>query len=656
MTNFLHKLSRILLLILSFCCVQQSVSAQSKKASRYQWQYDLKRAERQLQKSDASNSTSESLLRYAEVLFYQNKVNEAYPLYRKADSLGLVTTLDQQRNYVYSAIRTQGFSPYAAKSNYFQLMAGTYAVKKFNVNTPQEDFAPFVWNDKVFVTSSRPTANNKRQQKYVLTRFPFLDVFAFNQQGEKNEVDFLPKLLNSVYHDGPLALSPDTNLLFLTRNYDMPDKNGTHHLYITVFKRDGKSWSSPERLHFCEPTFTVQHPFYDAANRKLYFSSNMPGGRGGFDLYTITWDGSEWSSPVNAGSAINTIYDEIFPSLNPKGQLLYATNHIESLGGLDLVLFENGQRKLLPEPINSVYDDFAMSFTAEKSGYFTSNRGNSAFDDDIWQFDWVVPAKPKQYLLTVIDDESKQALTGVEVVYNLTNQQQSLSSLVSTDKLELNIPSGNDSVTIASVGDKAGQNIKQVLYEYQGDTVVLIKVFIVPEPKSVVPGALLTAVYFHNDRPKVQDITPKADYSASFALFADSLTTYYAHSVDKREALTVFWEQEVKQGWESLQAMQKAIATHLASGGSVDLAFSGYCSPLHTDDYNVQLAKRRVQVVQRYLLGNKLLSSQVAVSVNYFGEAKANPKVSDELASTPLSVYSIAASLERKVEVKVTFK
>ncbi len=79
MTNFLHKLSRILLLILSFCCVQQSVSAQSKKASRYQWQYDLKRAERQLQKSDASNSTSESLLRYAEVLFYQNKVNEAYP-------------------------------------------------------------------------------------------------------------------------------------------------------------------------------------------------------------------------------------------------------------------------------------------------------------------------------------------------------------------------------------------------------------------------------------------------------------------------------------------------------------------------------------------------------------------------------------------------
>jgi hypothetical protein len=654
MTTLLYNLNRVLPLIIALCCVQQSVFAQSKKAGRYQWQYDLKRAERQLQKADAVNSTDETLLRYADVLFHQGKISEAYPLYRKADSLSLLKDGDQQRNYVFTSIQLNGSSPYAAKSEYFTITTDNYLVKKFNVNSPQEDFAPYAWNDKVFVTSSRPTIYNKRKQSYVLTRFPYLDVYTFNHQGERSKADYLPKFLNGPFHDGPLAIARDTSMVLLTRNYDMPDKNGTHHLYITVFRRIGKSWTSAEPLHFCDPTFTVQHPYFDDANRKLYFSSNMPGGEGGFDLYTTTWDGGKWSEPINLGPEVNTSFDEVFPSMNLQGQLLYASNHIESLGGLDLVLFENGQRKLLPAPINSVYDDFAISFTGERSGYFTSNRGNTSFDDDIWQFEWIAPARPKQYLLSVIDAETNQAITGLDVAYNLQDQTNASTVFVNAEQVLLEVATG-DSVLIKAVNDAEKRSIQQIVYEQQGDTLVWIKVYLAPIPKPLLPAPLMTAVYFHNDQPKVQDVAPKTDYSASFRLFTDSLPNYYVRSADDQEALEAFWEQEVDRGWRNLQDMQKAIAAHLDKGGSVELAISGFCSPLHTDEYNVQLAKRRVQVVQRYLLGNQRPSSKVTIAADYLGEAKANPEVSDELSNTPLSVYSVAASRERKVEVKVTF-
>jgi len=651
-----RNLKWILLLLTVLCFVDTAVLAQSKKAGRYQWQYDLKRAERQLRKIDAANRNDDRLLRLAEVKFYQGKILEAYPLYRKADSLGLVTTLDQQRNYVYAAIRSEGFSPFAVKSNYFQLDTGNYAVNKFNVNTAQEDFAPYVWKDKVFVTSSRPTPQNRRKQSYLLTRFPYLDVYAFNRQAEKSNVDFLPKFLNGPFHDGPLAIAADTSMVFLTRNYDLPDKNGTHHLYITVYRRQGNKWSGPERLQFCEPTFTVQHPFYDDTSGKLYFSSNMAGGKGGFDLYTTTWNGNKWTNPVNLGHAVNSIFDEVFPSLNPAGHLVFASNHIESMGGLDLVVFENGQRKLLPAPINSIYDDFAISYSGQNSGYFTSNRGNAGFDDDIWHFQWEDMMQPKQYFLSVLDAVTGENIRQVRVHYDVKQASKLGNVLVDMDRIPLDFLMDSDSLLITSATDEALRDIRRVIYERQGDSLVWIKVLLEPKQIEGTQIPLTTAVYFHNDRPKVQDLNTKTDYGASLRMYSDSLPNYFARSADPKYDFEVFWEKEVNQGWRDLQAMQKAIASHLSQGGSIELRFSGFCSPLHTDDYNVQLAKRRVQVVQQYLIGDARPSAKVNIKADYLGEAKANPEVSDELSNTPLSVYSIAASRERKVEVKVIFK
>jgi outer membrane protein OmpA-like peptidoglycan-associated protein len=112
----------------------------------------------------------------------------------------------------------------------------------------------------------------------------------------------------------------------------------------------------------------------------------MFGGFGGFDIYSIKWAGMHWEGLKNLGAEINTIYDELFPNLDLEGNLVYATNHMETYGGIDLVLFKNGIRYLLPTPINSEFDDFGLTFEHNGSGYFTSNRSNQLFNDQIYKF------------------------------------------------------------------------------------------------------------------------------------------------------------------------------------------------------------------------------------------------------------------------------
>lgn len=653
MTKMINKFA---LVVLGLLLLTSWAQGQGKKANRYAWQYDLKRAERQLRKADAANSTGEPLLRFADVLFYQGKLTDAYDLYRKADSLGKLDQIHQKRNYVYAGIQLYGVSPLAAKSAYFGEANGTYKASKFGVNSDKEDFAPFVWNDLVFVTSSRPTAYNKRKQRYVLTRFPFLDVHVFDHQASGSKASFLPKFLNDSYHDGPIAIAKDTSLVMLTRNYDLPDKLGTHHLYITVFHKEAKGWSDPVRLSFCEPTFTVQHPYYDDQNKVMYFSSNMPGGYGGFDLYRIHWNGKSWTKPENLGAEINTSFDEVFPSMNFKGQLLYATNHIESMGGLDIVLFANGQRQLLPAPINSVYDDFAISFKDEQRGYFTSNRGNAAFDDDIWQFGPAEVLKEPRVVLSVIDVDSRAYLTELMVAYQLPYEAASAPLLVNDERVDVPHMQLTDSMRVLRVYGQKDWVVASWMYEKQGDSLLWVKVFVREKPAEVLPQPMVTRAYFHNDRPRPLDIGPKSTYAESYKLFGDSLATYYQASVDSRERLEGFWNNEVNVGWERLQQMHHAISTHLGKGGTVEIALSGHCSPLHTDTYNVALAKRRVEVVRRFLVSNQPKAGVIKVQTTFPGESMAKPDVSADLDNTPESVYSIKASQERRVEIKVVFK
>jgi hypothetical protein len=62
----------------------------------------------------------------------------------------------------------------------------------------------------------------------------------------------------------------------------------------------------------------------------------MPGGYGGTDIYVVEYSDGNWGTPVNMGKEINSEGNEMFPFVDPSGNLYFASDGHEGLGGLDI--------------------------------------------------------------------------------------------------------------------------------------------------------------------------------------------------------------------------------------------------------------------------------------------------------------------------------
>ncbi len=193
------------------------------------------------------------------------------------------------------------------------------------------------------------------------------------------------------------------------------------------------------KFKFNSEDYACAHPSINADGTKLYFSSNMPGGYGGMDLYVCEWVGdSTWSMPKNLGDKINTIEEEVFPFISKDNILYFASNARKTMGGLDIFYYDftnyKAQVESFPYPINSSDDDFAFITHPNKySGYFSSDRGNKGIDDDIYSFN-ILSKKIKIY---VIDSLSKQAIINASL--SISHKDSILNKRTSKDALELKI-------------------------------------------------------------------------------------------------------------------------------------------------------------------------------------------------------------------------
>jgi outer membrane protein OmpA-like peptidoglycan-associated protein len=115
----------------------------------------------------------------------------------------------------------------------------------------------------------------------------------------------------------------------------------------------------------------------------------MAGGYGGMDLYTVTQTDGVWSNPQNLGATVNTMGNELFPTLRSDDSLYFSSNAHQTLGGLDILysVYRNGDWNApthLPYPVNTQFDDFGMAFTNDgTTGFFSSDRSGR---DGIYSF------------------------------------------------------------------------------------------------------------------------------------------------------------------------------------------------------------------------------------------------------------------------------
>jgi outer membrane protein OmpA-like peptidoglycan-associated protein len=171
------------------------------------------------------------------------------------------------------------------------------------------------------------------------------------------------------------------------------DPTFPRYAQIATSERSDAAWGKATALQITRDTLSdYAHPAVSPDGQWLYFTSDMPGGIGGLDIWRVRITAAGLGGVENLGEPINTPGNEEFPTFRPNGDLYFSSDGHEGLGGLDIFIAkpDNNNKYILEHPgfpLNSDGDDFGMTFEgAANKGYFSSNRGDANGWDHIYSF------------------------------------------------------------------------------------------------------------------------------------------------------------------------------------------------------------------------------------------------------------------------------
>lgn len=264
-------------------------------------------------------------------------------------------------------------------------------------SSSRADFCPSFLDNSgsvLYFTSTRNTATGAISN---ITGTKNGDIF-FSKKDEKGHwktPEAAEGEINTEWDEGATNFSSGGNTMFLTVCRTDPQYPRMAEIW-TASRNDAK-WSKPQALKITGDTLSsYAHPVLSPDGRWLYFTSDMPGGYGGYDIWRASFTGEHDIGTIeNLGPDINTPGNEMFPAFRPSGELYFSSNgRMPNLGGLDLyrakedTITNHWTVQHLPSPMNSNGDDFGITFEGlHNRGYFSSNRSSSGRGwDKIYSF------------------------------------------------------------------------------------------------------------------------------------------------------------------------------------------------------------------------------------------------------------------------------
>ena len=264
------------------------------------------------------------------------------------------------------------------------------AAKLFN--SRRADFCPMFFDaahDVLYFTSS--TEKSKGTAKSEVTGTKNSDIY-FSKKNEKGvwqRPEAVDGELNTDFDEGITSFSPDGTTMYLAKA--RREENASTSVEIFTSQRSEAKWSAPVKLEITADTLSAYgDPAVSPDGNWLYFSSDMPSGQGGKDLWRINLK-ERVGSLENLGDVINTPGDERFPYVRSDSVLYFSSNGHAGMGGLDIyraTLTPSGGWNVenMGWPMNSSYDDFGITFGDGESGFFSSNRNDARGYDHIYSF------------------------------------------------------------------------------------------------------------------------------------------------------------------------------------------------------------------------------------------------------------------------------
>ena len=275
-------------------------------------------------------------------------------------------------------------------------LGSKYTVKRMEIfNSRRAEYSPMLFGDEydqLYFTSTRNEAQGDELSGITGTKNGDIFVSEKDDKGRWQRPHDIESGLNSEFDEATPAFSVDGREMYLTQC--LTDATYPRYAQIAVSKRSDAAWGKPTKLEISRDTLSsFAHPALSPDGNWLYFVSDMPGGKGGLDIWRVRILGGTLGGAENLGEPINTPGDEMFPTFRPNGDLYFSSNGHPGLGGLDIFIAKVGSdRRYHLEhpgfPLNSQGDDFGMTFEGPHNrGFFSSNRGDGRGWDHIYSFE-----------------------------------------------------------------------------------------------------------------------------------------------------------------------------------------------------------------------------------------------------------------------------
>jgi peptidoglycan-associated lipoprotein len=291
------------------------------------------------------------------------------------------------------------------------------------INTKEWDYAP-CWADKryttIYFSSTREGAMGGGTDNSAGQIFADIFETQVDKNGKWKTPTPLAAPLNSKYNEAAPVMNKKLNTMYFTRCGVEKNKHVKCQIYVS--QKKGNAWDEPKPISFNVDSNNLGHPTVNPEETILVFSSDLPGGYGGLDLWMSKFDkkAKTWGNPVNLGPTINSSGDELYPYISDDGSLYFSSDGHLGMGGLDIFKADmKGEGSWdnvtnLKFPMNSAGDDFGIIFEGKfERGYFTSNRAGGKGGDDIYRF--TVP--PLIYTLSgvVTEKESRKPIENAAI-------------------------------------------------------------------------------------------------------------------------------------------------------------------------------------------------------------------------------------------------
>lgn len=464
------------------------------------------------------------------------------------------------------------------------------------INSEYPDYAPTISEDESIMvyTTRRPGENMNAQ---VAADLEYYEEIFYSEKvnGEWQPARNAGVPVNTNYHNASVNLSPNGKEMIVYH-----DTNGGD-LFVSNRKSDG-SWSSPKSMEGINTEFLESSATLTADGKTIYFTSNRPGGYGGTDIYSCQLDksGNRWVNVKNLGPLVNTELDEEGVFISANGQhLYYSSNGLAGMGDLDVYRSTfDSQKKDWSEPvnmgypINSVENDIYFVLTKdEKYAYMSSLRRDNLGEQDIYKIDmqnWKpVYLNQPEYAEVFAESSSirreneilgvaKPVRSDVAIAYQILDAETSKPLDAQIDFVS------QHGKIVKPVQNGTGSY--KVTLNHSSDSSVSYKINV----HGAGYLAYASSMYFHGTGKASETIseTIRLKKVSGNPNVGYILNVYFNH--DGVQPLSMEGIQGLLQMMKSSSTMRVEIGGHTDNSGS--------------DDYNLDLSKRRANAVRDMLI------------------------------------------------------